>query len=108
MRNLGNKTDGCITILDDCENSRVEVSDPVIYGGGRYHVKAFTQADITNDEIAIAHDLDLSEEVAVVTLMDELSEECQPTKVEFKTDKIVVVGLGGYTPIIGTWKVRIL
>jgi hypothetical protein len=64
------------------------------------------QSDLTTDEIVIMHPV--KTQPVAVSVSNNLDQEVQPTNVVFISDRAVRVSLEGYTPIVGTWRIRVL
>lgn len=64
------------------------------------------QVDLVEDSLIVDHGI--TQLPVKVTVTNNLDEEVQPTNVAFLNLNAVKVGLQGYTPITGTWRIRVL
>ena len=97
---LLNLTDGNI---DNCSNATItEYIDKKIKG----FIFPFTNLNIVNGWIAVPHKL--SNEIIKIVIINDKGLEVQPGDVRIIDSNNCLVEIEPYTPIIGTWKLRVI
>lgn len=71
-----------------------------------YFQRTITNSDLTNGFITLTHGL--SVQPTVVAIANNLNQAVYPSDVDQISANFIRISLEGYTPIEGTWKIRIL